>query len=125
MDIKRAAEMPELRQTGEAFESQVHKRKGVTESFNDYEVSLNEVIFAPGERTRPHRHTIRQLLYVTGGSGIVATEDEETLVLEGDPISIPSQESHWHDATDEEEFRHISVVIRDPEFGGTLVDDTE
>jgi quercetin dioxygenase-like cupin family protein len=125
MEIKRLAEQEAVESTGPVFDTQVHKKTGFSEDFDDKTVSISEVIFAPGERTNFHTHTIRQFLYVTGGRGIVATEDEEFVVEEGDVISIPPEEVHWHGATDDDEFRHISVVVRDPEHGGTIPYDGE
>lgn len=119
MDIKRAEEMVPEEQISEMFEPRVHKR-GLSESIGELTLSFNEVIFGPGERTIPHTHTVRQLLFITGGSGIIATETEEFSVAEGDLVSIPPDEIHWHGATDEGEFRHVSIVVRDPEHGGTI-----
>jgi len=121
MEIVEAEDRDLERVTGDVFVSSVGKREGIAEDLpHDLTLSVNEVIFEPGERTEFHKHTIRQVLYVTGGRGIVATEDEERTVTEGDVISFPPEEPHWHGATDEDEFRHLSIVVRDPETGGTV-----
>lgn len=125
MEVKRTGSAEPTESTGPVFETQVHKKSGFSEDFDDKTVSISEVIFEPGERTNYHTHTIRQLLYVTGGCGIVATESEEVTVSEGDMVSIPPDERHWHGATADDEFRHVSVVIRDPEHGGTIPDTGE
>ena len=43
------------------------------------------------------------------GKGILATEEEERVVTEGDVILIPAGEKHWHGATSDSEFSHIYV----------------
>ncbi|WP_129113821.1 cupin domain-containing protein [Halegenticoccus tardaugens] len=120
MEIRRAANLKTERRTGAVFETQAHKRAGFSEPFDDKVLSTGEVVFAPRERTNIHQHTVCQMIYITSGTGIVATVDEEFVVSEGDWVSIPPDEPHWHVATDTEEFRHISIVIRDPEHDGTV-----
>jgi quercetin dioxygenase-like cupin family protein len=120
MEVKRAAEMDPEVVTGPVFETQVTKKTGFSESFDDKTLSVNEVIFAPGERTTPHSHTIRQVLYITGGTGVIASDSEEHVVSAGDMISIPPEEVHWHGASEGESFSHLSIVVRDPTHGGTV-----
>ena len=45
---------------------------------------VSEVAFAPGGRTKWHRHAFEQGLIITEGRGIVATEEQEHLVTPGD-----------------------------------------
>lgn len=120
MDVRRLEEVEAERLTGPVFETQIHRKAGFSEGFDDRELSVSEIFFAPGERTTMHEHTIRQILYVTGGEGIVATEDERNEVSVGDMISIPPGEEHWHGAAADTTFRHISIVVRDEEHGGTI-----
>jgi len=68
------------------------------------------VNFSPGARTVFHTHTHPQILYVTKGIGKVATEKEEITVTPGTIISIPPGENHWHGATKDSEFSHISIT---------------
>lgn len=58
------------------------------------------VTFAAGARTRLHRHTSDQLLYIVHGIGKVGTPAEEHLVGAGDTVVIPAHEDHWHGAGD-------------------------
>ena len=120
MEVNRADEADLERASSDVFETSVRKRTGFTEDLPDgMSLSVNEVVFAPGERTNFHDHSIRQVLYVVSGKGVLATEDERHEVSAGDIISIPPDEAHWHGATDDDEFRHLSIVVRDPESGGT------
>ena len=68
------------------------------------------VNFSPGARTKFHTHTNPQILYVLEGNGIVATEKEEIKVTPGTLILIPPGENHWHGATEDSAFSHISIT---------------
>lgn len=71
---------------------------------------VNVVHFDPGAVNVFHSHTFDQVLYVTDGEGIVATEDEEIRVTPGTVIFIPAGEKHWHGATKDSAFSHIAVM---------------
>ena len=71
------------------------------------------VSFEAGARNKFHAHTSDQVLYVTEGVGIVATEDGEVTVKEGDTAWIPAGEKHWHGATPDSNFTHISLQTAD------------
>ncbi len=60
-----------------------------------------------GIRNKFHAHDAEQVLIVTEGRGIVATEDKESVVAVGDVVLIPAGEKHWHGATEDSEFSHI------------------
>jgi quercetin dioxygenase-like cupin family protein len=65
--------------------------------------------FAPGARNKFHTHISDQILIVTAGKGIVATEKQEFSVGVGDVILIPAGENHWHGAAKNSSFYHISI----------------
>lgn len=73
------------------------------------EFNLNIVNFGKGVRNKLHAHNGEQILIVTAGKGIVATEKEERVVTPGDIIFVPAGEKHWHGATKDSEFSHIYV----------------
>ena len=70
---------------------------------------LGIVTFSPGAKNRLHTHTGEQILFVLEGKGIVATEDEEAVVTPGMLVYIPPGEKHWHGATEDTSFSHISI----------------
>ncbi len=78
---------------------------------NDF--NFNIISFAAGVRNRLHTHTSDQVLFVTSGTGIVATENEQAVVREGDTVLIPADEKHWHGATADSDFAHIALTRRD------------
>jgi quercetin dioxygenase-like cupin family protein len=68
------------------------------------------VNFGKGVRNKFHAHDSEQLLIVTAGRGIVATEKEQRVVTQGDIILFQTGEKHWHGATEDSEFSHIYVT---------------
>jgi quercetin dioxygenase-like cupin family protein len=77
------------------------------------ELSKNFVIthvnFKRSVRNKFHSHSNEQILIVTKGKGIVATEKEEITVVSGDIIYIPAGEKHWHGAAKGSTFSHLYV----------------
>jgi quercetin dioxygenase-like cupin family protein len=79
-----------------------------SQSFN-----FSVVNFSAGSRNKFHQHTSDQILIVTEGTGVVATETEERVVTEGDVILIPAGENHWHGAPGDTPMSHITVQAKD------------
>ncbi len=71
---------------------------------------IRQVNFERGIRNKFHTHTIEQILIVTEGEGIVATDKEEITVVPGDIIFIPAGEKHWHGAAEGSTFSHLYVM---------------
>ena len=74
---------------------------------------IRQVNFSKGVRNKFHTHTIEQILIVTEGKGIVATDQEEIAVGPGDIIFIPAGEKHWHGADPGSTFSHLYVMSPD------------
>lgn len=68
------------------------------------------VTFPPGVKNKFHVHDHEQILFVTEGKGVVATENEEKEVSPGDLILIPAGENHWHGAKEGSAFSHLYVT---------------
>jgi len=73
------------------------------------EFNVNVVNFGKGVRNKFHSHDSEQILVVTFGKGIIATETEEKVISTGDVVIIPAGEKHWHGATKDSKFSHIYV----------------
>jgi 4-carboxymuconolactone decarboxylase len=71
---------------------------------------IRQVNFDRGIKNKFHSHTIEQILIVTEGKGIVATNSEEITVIPGDIIFIPAGEKHWHGAAPGSTFSHLYVM---------------
>jgi quercetin dioxygenase-like cupin family protein len=69
-----------------------------------------EVSFHNGGRTTWHVHDADQLLVVTAGRGIVATDSEEIEIGPGDVVLVPEGERHWHGAAPGADLVHLSVL---------------
>jgi quercetin dioxygenase-like cupin family protein len=74
------------------------------------EFEVNVVNFGKGVRNKFHAHDSEQILVVTSGKGMIATEAEEKVIGAGDVVIIPAGEKHWHGATKDSEFSHIYVT---------------
>ena len=74
---------------------------------------IQQVNFEKGVRNKLHTHSIEQVLIVTEGKGIVATDKEEIIVVPGDIIFIPAGEKHWHGAAKGSTFSHLYVMSPD------------
>ncbi|MCH8885152.1 MAG: cupin domain-containing protein [SAR324 cluster bacterium] len=77
------------------------------QSFN-----MSIVNFSPGARNKFHTHSSDLILLVTAGKGIVASETEEHVVGMGEIIHIKAGENHWHGATKDSAFSHITLTAR-------------
>ena len=74
------------------------------------EYVVNIINFGKGVRNKFHAHEYEQILIVTEGKGVVATEKEEKVVTVGDIVLIPAGEKHWHGSGGDSDFSHIFVI---------------
>ena len=75
--------------------------------------TFNIVNFSIGSRNYFHTHSSDQMLLITSGTGIVATEAEEHVVSQGAAVHVPACEKHWHGATKDTAMSHITVTSID------------
>ncbi|MFC1963952.1 cupin domain-containing protein [Chloroflexota bacterium] len=110
MKIIKMADVKQEEIAGDLFEGKV-SRQVLIDSDVSKEFMANLINFSPGARNIFHKHTNEQILYVTVGKGIVATEQEEHVVTPGTIILIPAGENHWHGAVPESAFSHIAITV--------------
>ena len=96
------------RTTAPIFIGEVY-RDGLVGEGESRQVSVGVVRFAAGGKNKLHTHTYDQVLYVTEGEGIVATEQEEQTIRAGDVAVIPAGERHWHGATERTGMTHLAI----------------
>ncbi|MBI4296223.1 MAG: cupin domain-containing protein [Chloroflexi bacterium] len=109
MKVIRVSEVPKQDRKGNPlFTGPVTMQAIINESL-DKSLSISQVNFSKGARNKMHVHSVPQVLIVTAGKGIVATEKEKATVSVGDVIYTPAGEKHWHGATPDSEFSHIYV----------------
>jgi quercetin dioxygenase-like cupin family protein len=109
MRIIRHDAAKEERTNAPIFRGEVYRTAAVSEN-ESHEVTVGVVRFAAGGRNVLHTHTHDQILYVTEGEGIVATEQEQHVVRTGDVAVIPAGERHWHGATEHSGMTHLAIV---------------
>src|SRR5436189_6267713 len=71
--------------------------------------NLAVVNFSAGARNKMHIHSSDQVLFVTAGKGIIATEAHREVISVGAVVHIQAEEKHWHRATDDPSFSHIAL----------------
>jgi len=99
-------DVPKTPRESRLFTSEVTVQPLIPEG-GDYNMAV--VNFGKGVRNKFHTHESDQILIVTAGKGIVATELEQREVTVGDVILFPTGEKHWHGATEDSEFSHIYI----------------
>jgi len=74
------------------------------------DLRLSEVHFIRGAVNKPHLHTTDQILVITEGEGLVATDTERHEVSAGDVAFIPANTKHWHGARPGKDMTHWSIL---------------
>ena len=85
-------------------------RQGVVAEGDANQLRVNSVTFVDGARNHWHRHGADQVLVVTEGRGIVASESQEFELSPGDVVLVPAGERHWHGAVPGSDFSHLSIL---------------
>ena len=113
MKITRISEVPEEAAVNPLFTGGEVTRQDLVppELVNDLNCAV--VNFSTGSRNKFHAHTCDQVLVITAGIGIVATESEEREVSVGDVAHIPAGQKHWHGARKESPVSHIAIMLKD------------
>ncbi len=86
-------------------------RQTIVEPGDSANYNCSVVNFSQGCTTGWHTHSCDQLLIVTSGSGMVATEHEEREINVGDVVHIKSGERHWHGAKADTTMGHITITL--------------
>jgi quercetin dioxygenase-like cupin family protein len=95
------------------FIGEVTRQSLVTEDDAEF-LRVTSVTFKAGARNKLHHHAADQVLVVTHGRGIVATDAKEYPIEVGDVVLIPAGERHWHGARQGEEMTHLSILTPGP-----------
>ncbi len=120
MKVIKVSQTKEELQTRPLFAGKVWQQVIVDTSLSQ-RFAIRNVKFDKGARNKFHSHSIEQILIVTEGRGIVATDKEEITVVPGDVVFIPANEKHWHGATKDSTFSHLYVMA--PEQKTTQLED--
>ncbi len=87
------------------------------DSIND--ITVGNVTFEPGARTRWHSHPAGQIILVTDGVGYYQEKGQPKKTLrKGDVVSCPADIEHWHGASADEAF--VQVAVSSNRKGGAV-----
>jgi 4-carboxymuconolactone decarboxylase len=112
MQVYKTSQVKQEPSTGALFTGPVEMQSFVGPDLS-HRFLIKQVNFGRGARNKFHTHTIEQVLIVTAGKGIVATDSQEITVVPGDIIFIPAGEKHWHGAAKGSTFSHLYVMSPD------------
>jgi quercetin dioxygenase-like cupin family protein len=87
-------------------------RQTIVQPEESQNFNFSVVNFSAGSRNKFHQHTSDQILIVTEGTGVVATDGEEREVTVGDVILIPAGQNHWHGAPGATPMSHITIQAK-------------
>lgn len=72
---------------------------------------VGSVTFEPGARTNWHLHPAGQILLIIGGTGYYQEKGSPKKIIKiGDVINCPSNISHWHGASKDDELIQIAII---------------
>jgi quercetin dioxygenase-like cupin family protein len=112
MKVIKPSEVPQESADSPLFTGgRVTRQALVTPDMGD-NFSINIVNFSAGARNKMHIHTSDQVLFVTAGKGIIATETAEEVITTGDVVHVSAGEKHWHGATPDSAFSHIALTAK-------------
>ena len=86
-------------------------RQTIIEPGQSDNYNCSVVNFSQGCTTGWHTHSCDQILIVTAGTGMVATETEEREIKPGDVVHIKAGERHWHGAKADSTMGHITITM--------------
>src|SRR5213596_3412673 len=112
MKVLKPNEIPEQDASSPLFTGGAVTRQPLLTPEMSQNFNLGIVSFSAGARNKMHTHSSDQVLFVTAGKGIIATETEQQIIIPGDVVHIPSEEKHWHGATRDSAFSHIALTAK-------------
>lgn len=109
MNVVRKDDSQEQPATAPIFIGTVHSRPLIPREVSE-KVTVTLVRFTDGGKNKRHTHSADQILYITEGDGIVASESHEHEVTAGDIVHVPAGEVHWHGAQPHRHMAHLSIL---------------
>jgi len=77
-------------------------------------ISVGNVTFEPGARSKWHSHPAGQILLVTDGVGYYQEKGQPKKILhKGDVIRCPPNTPHWHGASADTAFVQVAITGRE------------
>lgn len=120
MDIQRKP--PTVKGPAEWFTGEVWI-DGLAESPGRSAWGMSSVHFTPGARSAWHRHAVGQVFFVLEGEGRVQSRGHHVSVIrQGDVVTTPASEWHWHGAAPDHFMTHLSVTEGHTEWSDHVTD---
>lgn len=108
-ELKQPFAMGEINPYSKYFTGTTHLNM-LVERDDVWNSSIGNVTFDRGARTNWHKHSGGQILLVTAGEGRYQERGKDIQTLKkGDVVKIPPNVEHWHGASCDSEFAHISI----------------
>ena len=111
MKVVKMDEVEKVSAASPLFTGDDVSRQPLAPDSKDFNISV--VNFGKGIKNKMHYHESDQVLVVTAGEGVVATENEQAVVSVGDVIFAPAGERHWHGSLPGTTFSHITITRKD------------
>lgn len=107
---------------GKFFTGQTYLKR-LVENDGVFNSSIADVVFEPKARTNLHKHTGGQILLVMSGEGGYQERNGEIRILhKGDVVEIKPNVEHWHGASPDSWFEHISIETNLPNNESTWLE---
>ena len=110
MKVIKIEELPEEERVHELFSGKITAKRVVSKDIGAQDLSLTIVSFPKGIRNYFHAHEFDQAIWILSGKGVVADEKNTYEALPGMVFFIPRGEKHWHGASKDNDFTHISIL---------------
>lgn len=108
MQVIRLKDIPNEENKSQLFTAPVTVQSVVTDK--NSQITVSWVHFPKGVRNKFHTHSSGQILIVTEGKGMVATEKKAIEISVGDVVIIPAYEKHRHGAIEGFKMTHIAIL---------------
>ena len=95
--------------TNSIFIGEVLSQDLVPEGIADI-LRVTAVTFRDGARNNRHTHSTDQVLVATSGEGFVASDNDTLALRTGDVAFIAKNTPHWHGASANQDFTHLSIL---------------
>ncbi|MFV0626061.1 MAG: cupin domain-containing protein [Alphaproteobacteria bacterium] len=113
-DIKAIFSRRELNPYGKYFTGTTYLNM-LVEKDVVFNIPIANVTFEPKARTNWHKHSGGQILLITAGEGCYQEKGKEIQILrKGDVVKIAPNIEHWHGATQNSWFSHLSIETNVP-----------
>ena len=113
MKVVRISDLPKEPAESPLFTGGQGFRQSIVDPSESQSFNFSIVNFTAGSRNKFHEHTSDQILIVTEGTGVVATDTEQRTVSAGDVVLIPAGENHWHGAPGATPMSHLTIQTKD------------